>query len=185
MLRKLMNDAVGGPPLGAEQWAARVGLAFAMGLTYFAAARFGLALRTDTGTSVFWPAAGISVGALIVWGPRARVPVSAAVVVATAVSNLVIGRNTWLAVVFGFVNAGQTLLTAGLIERWFGRSLKLADVSQVLGFLVASTIGTAVAALGAAIAIGLILTMVPLCFVWCALFSFFLVYILASLSSHS
>ena len=78
-------------------------------------------------------AAGISVGALIVWGPTARMPVSAGVVVATAVSNLMIGKNPWLAVAFGFVNAGQALLTAGLIERWFGRSLKLGDVSQYLG----------------------------------------------------
>ena len=99
--------------------------------------------------SVFWPAAGISVGALIVWGPRARLPVAAGVVVATAVSNLLIGRNVWLAVAFGVVNAGQALLTTRLIERWFGRSFKLGDVPQVLGFLVASAIGSAVAATGA------------------------------------
>jgi len=80
-------------------------------------------------------------------GPLGARPVSAGVVAATALSNLMIGRNTWLAVAFGFVNAGQALLATGLIERWFGRSLKLADVSQVLGFLVAVTIGSAVAAL--------------------------------------
>src|SRR5262245_23866294 len=67
-----------------------------------------------------------------------------------------IGRNSWLTFAFGFVNAGQALLTAGLIERWFGRSLKLADVSQVLGFLVAATIGAAVGAMGATIAFSLI-----------------------------
>jgi PAS domain S-box-containing protein len=156
MLRRLMNNVFGGQPSGTKQWAGGVGLAVAVGLAYFIAARFGLALRTGSGVAVFWPAAGISVGALIVWGRGARVPVSAGVVIATAVSNLTIGRNGWLAVVFGFVNAGQALLTAGLIQRWFGSSLKLGGVSQVLGFLVASTIGAAVAALGAAIAIGLI-----------------------------
>ena len=156
MLQKLMNNVHGWRLVGGEQWAGRVGLTVAVGLAYFIAARFGLALRTDTGTSIFWPAAGIAVGALIVWGPTARVPVSAGVVVATAVSNLMIGRNTWLAVAFGFVNAGQALLAAGLIESWFGRSLKLGDVSQVLGFLVATTIGAAVGAMGATIAIGLI-----------------------------
>jgi PAS domain S-box-containing protein len=166
MLRELTNNALGGRPVGTEQWAGRVGLAVAVGLAYFMAARFGLALRTDTGTAVFWPAAGISVGALIVWGPRARLPVSAGVVVATAVSNLMIGRNPWLAVAFGFVNAGQALLTTGLIERWFGRSLRLGGVSQVLGFLVASTIGAAVAALGAAIAIGLVVPSGSLFTVW-------------------
>jgi PAS domain S-box-containing protein len=166
MLPKLANDADAGRPVGAQGWAGTVGLAVAIGLGYFAAARFGLALRTDTGTSVFWPAAGISVGALIVWGPRARLPVSVAVVVATAVSNLMIGRNPWLAVAFGIVNACQALLTTGLIERWFVRSLKLGDVSQVLGFLVASTIGAAVAAMGAAIAIGLSGSTASLFIVW-------------------
>ena len=155
MLQKLVTDADGGRPVATEQCAGRVGLAVAVGLAYFVAARFGLALRAETGTSIFWPGAGISVGALIVWGPTARVPVSAGVVVATAAANLMIGRNPWLTVAFGIVNACQALLTAELIERWFGRSLKLGNVSQVLGFLVAATIGAAVAAMGATIAAGL------------------------------
>src|SRR5215510_3174108 len=165
-MRDLVTDAPSGRSVGAQQWAGMAGLAVAIGLGYFVAARFGLALRNDTGTSVFWPAAGISVGALIVWGPRARVPVSAGVVVATVVSNLMIGRNTWLAVAFGFINAGQAILTTGLIERWCGRSLKLGDVSQVLGFLVASMIGAAVAAMGSAIAMGLIVPGAPLFIAW-------------------
>ena len=135
-----------------------LGLAVAVGLAYFIAARFGLALRANTGTSIFWPGAGIAVGALIVWGPTARVPVSAGVVIATIVSNLMIGRNSWLTIAFGFVNAGQALLTAGLIERWFGRSLKLADVSQILGFLLAAMFGAAVGAMGATIAVELIVS---------------------------
>jgi PAS domain S-box-containing protein len=133
-----------------------IGLALAVGLGYFIAARLGLVLRASTGTSVFWPAAGVSVGALIVFGPRARLPVAAGVVVATAVSNLMIGKNAWLAAAFGVVNAGQALLTTTLIERWFGRSFKLGDVPQVLGFMGASAIGAMVAAIGATIAIDLI-----------------------------
>ena len=97
----------------------RVGFAVAIGIAYFMAAELGLALRAESGTSVFWPAAGISVGVLIVWGPRARLPVAAGVIVATIVSNVTIGRNPWLACAFGVVNAGQVLLTTGLIERWF------------------------------------------------------------------
>ena len=139
-----------------QSWLGTVGLAVAVGTAYFMAALLGLALRATTGIAVFWPAAGISVGALIVWGPRARLPVAAGVAVATAVSNLMTGRNAWLAVAFGVVNAGQALLTTTLIERWFGRSFKLGDVPQVLGFLVASAIGLAVAATGATVAVGLI-----------------------------
>ncbi len=144
----------------------RVGFAIAIGIAYFMAAELGLALRANTGTSVFWPAAGISVGALIVWGPKARLSVAAAVVVATAVSNLTIGKNPWLACAFGVVNAGQVLLTAGLIERWFGRSFKLGDVPQVLGFLMASAIGASVGAMGAAIAVGLIQSTASPFIVW-------------------
>ena len=53
-----------------QSWLCAAGFAVAIGLAYFMAARLGLALRATTGTSVFWPAAGISVGALIVWGPK-------------------------------------------------------------------------------------------------------------------
>src|SRR5262245_17989277 len=129
-----------------------VGLAGVVGFAYFMAAQLGLALRATTGTSMFWPAAGISVAALIVCGTSARFPVTAGIVVATVVSNFTIGRSTGLAVVFAMVNASQALLTTGLIERWFGRSFKLGVVSHVLWFLVASTIGSAVAATGAATA---------------------------------
>ena len=144
----------------------RVGFAVAIGIAYFMAAELGLALRASTGTSIFWPAAGISVGALIVWGPKARLSVAAAVVVATAISNLTIGKNPWLACAFGVVNAAQVVLTAGLIERWFGRSFKLGDVPQVLGFLMASAIGASVGAMGAAIAVGLIQPTASLFIVW-------------------
>jgi PAS domain S-box-containing protein len=144
------------PAVPYQSWLGTVGFAVAVGIAYFMAALFGLALRANTGTSIFWPGAGISVAALIVWGPTARLPVSAGVVVATVVSNLMIGKNPWLAVAFGFVNAGQALLAAGLIERWFGRSLKLGDVSQSLGFLAAATTGAAVGAMGATIAVGFI-----------------------------
>jgi PAS domain S-box-containing protein len=147
----------------------RVGLAVAIGVAYFMAARLGLTLRASTGTSVFWPAAGISVAALIVCGPSARFSVAAAVVIATVASNLMIGRSTGLAVAFAVVNASQALLTTGLIERWFGRLFKLGEVSHVLGFLLASAIGSAVAATGAAIVVALLdATVLPLTFwrVW-------------------
>jgi hypothetical protein len=59
----------------------------------------------------------------------------------------------------------QALLTTGLIERWFGRLFKLAGVSHVLGFLLASAIGSAVAATGAAILVALLeSTVLPLTF---------------------
>jgi two-component sensor histidine kinase/integral membrane sensor domain MASE1 len=131
-------------------------LALTVGIAYFLAARLGLVFLTKPGLAVFWPPAGIAVGALIALGPRARLPIAAAVVVATILANVTIGRIASLALVFGLVNAGQTLLTAWLVERWFGREFKLENIFQVLGFLVASAIGAAMAAAGAALAISLV-----------------------------
>ena len=139
-----------------QSWLGVVKLAVAIGIAYFLAGRLGLALRVEPGVAVFWPAAGIAVGALIALGPTARLPVAAAVVVATTVCNLMIGRNAWLAIAFGSINAGQTLFTAWLLERWFGSTFKLEDVQRVLGFLGASALGSAIAAVGAAIAVNLI-----------------------------
>ena len=137
-------------------WLGAVKLAIAIGVTYFLAARFGLALRAQAGVATFWPAAGIAVGALIALGPTARLPVAVGVAVATIGSSLTIGRNAWLGIAFGVVNAGQALTVSWLIERWFGRQFKLEDVPQVLGFLVASALGAATGASGAAIAVSLV-----------------------------
>jgi two-component sensor histidine kinase/integral membrane sensor domain MASE1 len=131
-------------------------LALAIGIAYFLAARLGLLFMAKPGLAVFWPAAGIAVGTLIALGPSVRLPVSAAVLVATVTANVSIGRNASLAVVFGLVNVGQTLLTAWLVERWFGRQFKLEDIFQVLGFLAASAVAATMAAAGAALAIGFV-----------------------------
>ena len=154
------DDSIGRSRTGA------IVLGVAVGCAYFVAARLGLVFLAKPGLAAFWPASGIAVGALIALGPNARLPVTLAVVVATVVANITIGRIASLAVVFGLVNAGQTLLTAWLVERWFGRSFKLEDVSQVLGFLAASAVGAAVAAAGAAVAISLAQITAPPLDVW-------------------
>ena len=86
---------------------------------------------------------------MIALGPGARLPATLAIVAATIVANMTIGRGLLLASVFGLINASQALLTSWLVERWFNRSFKLEDVFQVTGFLVASAVGAAVAAAGA------------------------------------
>ena len=139
-----------------QSWLGVVTLAVATGIAYFLAGRLGLALRAEPGVAVFWPAAGIAVGALIALGPTARLPVAAAVVVATTTCGLTTGRNAWLAIAFGTINAGEALLTTWLLERWFGSRFRLEGVQRVLGFLVSSAIGSAIAAVGAAISISVI-----------------------------
>ena len=74
-----------------------------------------------------------------------------------------IGRNAWLAIAFGTINAGQPLLTAWLLERWFGSRFKLEDVQRVLGFLVASAIGSAIVRLARQFPLTLSIRQRPLC----------------------
>ena len=94
-----------------KSWLSWVGLAVAVGITYFMAARFGLAFRAKPGgVAVFWPAAGIAIGALIALGRDPRLPVATAVVVATITSKLLITGNFWFGITFACpMPAGNTV----------------------------------------------------------------------------
>jgi HWE histidine kinase len=62
------------------RWVGSIGLAVAVGVAYFLAARLSLALLTKPdGVAVFWPASGVAAGVLIGLGPAARLPVAAGV----------------------------------------------------------------------------------------------------------
>ena len=77
-----------------RQWARSIGLAAAVGIVYFLAARLSLLLLTKPdGVAVFWPASGVAAGVLIALGPRARLPVAAGAMVATIVANLMGDRT--------------------------------------------------------------------------------------------
>src|SRR3974390_355568 len=76
------------------QWARSIGLAAAVGIVYFLAARLSLLLLTKPdGVAVFWPASGVASGVLIALGPRARFPVAAGAMAATVVANLMGDRT--------------------------------------------------------------------------------------------
>src|SRR6476469_4430827 len=103
MLHKLGEQVSGQRSSGVELllWAARIGIAAAIGIVYFLAAHVSLFLLTDLdGVAVFWPAAGISAGLLVALGPAARVPVVAGVVGATIAANLMGDRNVGSAILF-------------------------------------------------------------------------------------
>ena len=97
------------PRIG-QSWLWSVKFAVATGIAYFLAGRLGLVLRVEPGLAIFWPAAGISAGALITLDARARLPVASAVFVASTACSLTIGRNGWLSIVFGVLNTVQTLV---------------------------------------------------------------------------
>jgi two-component sensor histidine kinase/integral membrane sensor domain MASE1 len=106
------------------------------------------------GVAVFWPAAGIAVAALIVFARKAGLAIAAAVAIATIAAA--IGRSPWLAIAFGLVTAGQALLTAHLIERWFNRPFAFDGVRPVFGLLAAAVLAAAAAAVGGATAMTLL-----------------------------
>jgi signal transduction histidine kinase len=118
---------------------------------YFVAARLSLALLTKPeGVAVFWPAAGISVGALIALGAGALWPVVVGTITATVVANLLGDRNLWGAILFGFCNAGEAVLAAWLIWHFFGPDFRLSKLSSVGGLIGAAVAGTAVSGIGGA-----------------------------------
>ena len=132
-------------------WVGAAGLAVAIGVVYFVAARLSLALLTKPeGVAVFWPAAGVSVGVLIALGAEALWPVVVGTITATIVANLLGDRNLWGAVLFGFCNAGEAVLAAWLIWRFFGPDFRLNKLSSVGGLIGAAVAGTAVSGIGGA-----------------------------------
>jgi PAS domain S-box-containing protein len=129
------------------------GLAIAVGIAYFFAAQLSLALLAEPdGVAVFWPAAGVSSGVLIVLGRDARLPVAGGAVVATIVANLMGDRNVWSATAFALCNAGEALLAAWLIERYFGSGFSLDRLRNVLGLLAAAVVATAASGVGGTVA---------------------------------
>src|SRR5262245_48109099 len=123
-------------PFGASYltgWTGLLVLAVAVGVVYFVAARLSLALLTKPeGVAVFWPASGVAAGVVIALGPRARWPVVIGTMAATIVANLFGDRNLWSAVLFGLCNAGEAVLTAWVVQRYFAPDFRLVRVRNVL-----------------------------------------------------
>jgi signal transduction histidine kinase len=141
----------------AVPWIGSFGLAVAIGVAYYLAARLSLLLLTKPdGVAVFWPAAGVATGALIALGPSARFPVAAGAFGATIVAHLLAGDPfIWAAIGYGLFNAGEAVLVAWLIERYFGSAFSLGKLPCVLGLVAAAVVGTAISGIGG-----------TFCFVW-------------------
>lgn len=129
-------------------WMSLSWLAVVIAGVYILSAKLSLSLLTPDGVAVFWPAAGVAAGALIAFGPHARWAVVAGTMVATIVANLLGDRNLLSSMVFAVCNAGEALLTAGLIERFFSSPFNLDRLRHVLGLLGAAIIATAVSGIG-------------------------------------
>ena len=84
--------------------------------------------------AVFWPASGIAAGFLIVSGRRAYSALVVGVVIGTAAANLLGDRSLITSILNGFCNAGEAILVAWLLDRWFGPAFGFGDLRRVLGF---------------------------------------------------
>src|SRR5262249_43912334 len=135
-----------------RQWVGRTALAAVVGLGYFLAAAFSIRLILEPeGVAVFWPAAGISSGILIVLGPRARWSVLAGVIIATVAIHLIIREPLWAGIALGLCNGAEALITAGLIQHYFGPGFNLVRLRNIVSFLAAAVIGTSVSGVGGAV----------------------------------
>jgi signal transduction histidine kinase len=130
-------------------WNYSLVMTIALAIAYFLAARLSLILLTEPdGVAVFWPAAGVSTGALIGLGSRARFPVITGTMAATVAANLMGDRNIGSAIIFALCNAGEAALVATLIGRYFGTSFNLDKPRNVFGLLTATIVGTAISGIG-------------------------------------
>jgi len=142
------------PPIGAANaWITTLGAALAVALVYFCAAQLGLALLAKpSGVAVFWPSSGIAAGLLVAAGRRAGVAVVVGVIVGTVAANLMSDRLLLTSLLKGFCNAGEAVLVAWLLVRWFGGApFHFGDIRRVIGFFAATAVATAVSAIGGAL----------------------------------
>jgi len=151
MLQNLPRNAVPGTHAFTRlfrHWVISACLAVAVAITYFLAARFGLALLAPDGVAVFWPAAGISAGVLIGVGTRTALPVITGVMSATVVANLLGDRNIPSSLIFAAFNAIEAMIVAGLVERYFGSPFELDTLQRVLGLIAAAILACVVSGIG-------------------------------------
>jgi len=148
-------------------WITAFGVAGGIAVAYYLAARLGLALLSaPSDVAVFWPASGIAVGILIIANRRVSPAIVVGVIVGTLAANLMSDRSFLTSLFKGLCNAGEAVLVAGLIDRWFGRPFAFVNLRCVLGFVAATCLGAAAAALGGAATMTLLHTTAPFWDVW-------------------
>ncbi len=155
--RKRAQGGHDGASRGEPAWPSPIvpiAIGIGVGLGYFLAARLSLFLLTpNDGLAVFWPAAGIALGVLLAFGPRARLLVTAGVMAATIVANLKGDRDLAIAFVFALANAGEALFAAWLIRRTIGSEFSFEGVSHVLCFFAATAVACAASGIVATLGI--------------------------------
>ena len=134
-----------------RQWIGGIGLAAIVGVAYFLAAALSVRLLLEPeGVAVFWPAAGLSSGLLIVLR-RARWSVLAGVIVATIATHIIIRDPLWAGISLGLCNGAEALITGGLIQYYFGPGFSLGRVRNIISLFAAAVAGTSASGVGGAV----------------------------------
>jgi PAS domain S-box-containing protein len=131
-------DLAPGSPFGHfARWA----LVFAL---YFVAGRLGLAVPfTSSNVSPVWPAAGIGVAAVLIWG----IEVAPAIALAAFLVNFLTPIPTLAAVIIGVGNALSAVVAGYLVRRFTDFRLSLSRLGDLLRFLLlAAAVATTVSA---------------------------------------
>ena len=106
-------------------------------VAYFAAGRLGLAVPfTSANVSPVWPAAGVGVALVLIWGIR----VAPAIAVAAFLVNFFSPLPTAAAIGIGLGNALSTVVAAYLLRHLAGFQIPLSRLRDVLRFVVVGAV---------------------------------------------
>src|SRR5262249_50807125 len=120
-------------------------------VVFFLVARLGLALSArPSGVLAFCPVTGIAAGILIVFGRRARPALVIGLVTGAVAARLMSDRGLIPSMLRSVCSAGEAVLVAWLLERWFGRGFAFSDLPRVAGFLAVAGVAAAASAAGGA-----------------------------------
>jgi integral membrane sensor domain MASE1 len=133
-------------------WRQDAALAVALGLVYYALARLGILFQAEPeNIALFWPAAGISAGAMIASGRRLRPYLACSEFAAVLIVNLRTGTDIGPAIMFAVLNTTESLIVAACAERLMGPRREFDRLTHALGFIGAALIGPAITAIGVAL----------------------------------
>src|SRR5215510_6989661 len=151
----------------AGKWIATLVATLAIALAYFLAAQLGLTLLAKpSDVAVFWPASGIAAAILIAAGRRVGVALVVGIVAGTVAANLMSDRSLSTSILKGFCNAGEAVLLAWLLERWFGRPFTFCDLRRVGGFFTAVGVAVSISAVFGAVTMTTLQAAAPFWDVW-------------------
>src|SRR5262245_4814533 len=140
-------------------------------LVYFLTTLLGLAVFSLPLDAVpFWPASGFAAGILIVSSRRAYSMLLLGVLAGSMAANLLSARGLFTSIGSGIANAGEAVLVAWLLKRWFGDAFAFSDLSRIAGFLAAAAIAAAVSAVGGTASLSPLYPGAGLFDVWCSSF---------------